>query len=505
MEQASALMKLDDQQAGLVPTELILWDAPGMKTRTGKDVAGLYRKTFDLPKFWRKNSAFALSLQGFNVHQSESLQGFGGNNEIFLNGVSVWKGRDLKKEWLEVGKFIKARGNRLEIVHQGNGIMPAIMLVRSAIPESTINLAGTWQAVENWRQETTATLPGQVKAAFVYRDVIVPAELKDREVWLRVDGPCPWLIVNGRKRYSDVPNDAPSYDVNVTPDIRFGEKNRIVLGSGNVKNLELCFYKPGSWSADGKGVRDALSARELADVAQDLSTIQAYPIVNPSPTGKRGESPLAHVDLNQPLKLPPTIVDLAFNTDKGLVIDQGTNQVPVTVTGTVEPFSEADGKIKGVYLRGESKSPGTLSLPGAIFRKMLGHQSHTFQVWIKPMAIDQSGGSLVNWCSSVFDWNIRNGQSTIMRQSYPERHMIVDCLINQRRWQCLTLVNDGEKGLLYVNGIPLHRLDTGGAGVHQREIGSIHHLRRGAEPGRRGQALSETAAGFRQGPELRRG
>ena len=58
-----------------------------MKTRTGDNVVGLYRKTFDLPGFWRQNSTFALSLKGYIL--GSKLQGFGGDNEIYLNGQSI--------------------------------------------------------------------------------------------------------------------------------------------------------------------------------------------------------------------------------------------------------------------------------------------------------------------------------------------------------------------------------------------------------------------------------
>jgi hypothetical protein len=219
--------------------------------------------------------------------------------------------------------------------------------------------------------------------------------------------------------------------------------------------MELCFYKPGEWSAKGDGIRDALSKTELAAVAKDLETIKAYSLVNAPTAGAERGAQFSHIDQTQPLKLPPVIIDLALNTDKGLAVDRGPNLVPVTVTGTVEPFTEAGGKIKGVYIRGEQTPPGTLSLPGAVFRKKLARKPNTFQVWVKPMEINQPGGSLVNWCSYMFGWNIENNSSTIWRQSSPERKMIVDSVIKQHQWQCLTLVNEGKKGTLYFNGIPV--------------------------------------------------
>ncbi|MFH1858594.1 MAG: LamG-like jellyroll fold domain-containing protein [Candidatus Omnitrophota bacterium] len=463
-EKARELMKLDDQQAGLKPTELILWDAPGMKTRTGDGVFGFYRNTFDIPEFWRGKSTFALSLKGYIL--DSKLEAFGGENEVILNEKSIWTGKNLQQEWLDVSELMKPEGNRLEIIHKGNGIMPAIVLVRSAIPETVMDLAGEWHAVEGLQKQKTTKLPGKVKAAFVYRDVDIPDSMKDKEVWLRVKG-CQVAIINGRQRYWEmrgVPSyhNSPVYEANITPDIRFGEKNRIVLGPRawnsaylDYQKMELCFYKPGEWSAKGDGIRDTLSKTELAAVAKDLATIKAFSLVNAPSGGAEGRTPSSQIDASQPLKLPPAILDLAFNTDKGLAVDRGPNNVPVTVTGTVEPFSEAGGKIKGVYIRGEQKPPGTLSLPGAVFRKKLARKPNTFQVWVKPMEINQRGGSLVNWLSYMFGWDIENNSSTIWRHSSPERKMIVDGLIKQHQWQCLTLVNEGKKGTLYFNGIPV--------------------------------------------------
>jgi hypothetical protein len=59
VEQAKALMALDDKAAGLAPTELIPWDTPGSGFRPGPGV-GLYREDFDLPPQWTHDSRLTL-------------------------------------------------------------------------------------------------------------------------------------------------------------------------------------------------------------------------------------------------------------------------------------------------------------------------------------------------------------------------------------------------------------------------------------------------------------
>ena len=78
------------------------------------------------------------------------------------------------------------------------------MLVRSAVPDRTIDLAGPWRCVKSMNAETTVTVPGQTRGVFLYRDVEIPADAENQEVWLRVEAPCDFAIVNGRLRYWDI-------------------------------------------------------------------------------------------------------------------------------------------------------------------------------------------------------------------------------------------------------------------------------------------------------------
>lgn len=461
-DEAKGLMSLDDTKAGLKPTELILWSAPdsGLKPIS----AALYRKRFDLPAEWKRDSIFTLAIRG-QIHDAP-LHGMDGRNEIYLNGAQIWAGGKLDSQNIDVTSQMAAAGNRLEIVHEGGGIMPSIMLIRSAKPVGVIDLTGKWEAVTGLHTETPVVLPGAVSAAFVYRDITVPASAIDKEIWLRVEGSAPFVVINGRLRYWDT--DEGSYakpsqtEIDVTPDIRFGQPNRIAFGSAmfggwhpaqeTFTHIDLAFYKPGAWSPDGKGTRSALSERELASVASDLSTVQFYPMVNPAVA--KSAAPLISADaMRTPLALPTPILDVDLHPLSGIAADRGPNHFPVIVSGGVAPFSEAGGKITGVSFKGECAAPGTLLIRSNQLRRAMAAPNFTMRVWVKPMAIDRSGGTLADWIDYVFHWTINDTTTSINLADPPGRRLAAESVIRQREWQCLTLVIEGTKATLYVNGI----------------------------------------------------
>jgi len=298
VEHAKALMPLDDNAAGLVPTELLYWNTPGMKTRTGPGIVGFYRKDFDLPAAWARDSILKLALGG--RFSRLSLPGWAGPSTVYVNGSQVWNGDRLDAISLDVTSLLKPVHNRIEIVYQGIGIMPSIMLERSAVPDSVIDLSGTWRAVDAPQHERDITLPGAAKAAFLYRDIDIPASAGGQDVWIRVDGSSQFVVVNGRVRYWDTGGDdymaAPGCEIDISPDIRPGAVNRIALGTREMfagwrsrdlkyNHVDLAIYRPGKWSADGKSNRDALTPAELERVRQDLGVVQLYPMNPPAKPG----------------------------------------------------------------------------------------------------------------------------------------------------------------------------------------------------------------------------
>lgn len=465
IDAAKALMPLDDIKAGLKPTTMTLWTAPG--TGLKPRAAGLYRRTFDLPKEWLRESLFTLSMRG-QIHDTP-LHGWVGNSEVFLNGQSIWSGPKLDIQNIDVTGRVLPAHNKLEIVHEGVGVMPSIMLVRSAKPESTIDLAGQWNGVNDQHTEVPATVPGTITNAFVYRDVSVPASAAGKEIWIRVDGQCPFVYINGRVRYWDMGGPGcyagfPTYEIDITPDIRIGQTNRIAIGGSmfngwrpgryNLDHVELALYNPGAWSPDGTPPSAALTPRELASVKSDLSTVQLYPMVHAA-TVKSALSLIPADAEGQPLALPAPILDLDLHPAGAVAKDKGPNALPVVVKGNVEPITEARGKITGVYFHGESASPGQLAIKSSVLRRAVEGKDLTMRAWIKPMAINRAGGTLADNIDYAFHWGIGDTGTSLNLGDPPGRRLIAEDVIRQRTWQSVTFTLSGTVGTMYVNGVPV--------------------------------------------------
>jgi hypothetical protein len=458
-EQAEALRPLDDAAAGLKPAALIPWD----EAEQAAGPCALYRRDFNLPPRWRQQSTLQLAVRG-DVQHSKHLHGFSGRNALYLNGQPLWSGERIDSRWFDVTAQVKPEGNRLEIVHQGPGLMPVVMLVRSAVADRTIDLAGPWRCMKSMETETTAAVPGASRGVFLYRDVEIPAAAREQEVWLRVEAPCDFAVINGRLRYWDIGHTLvlpkpQALEIDITPDVRFGQTNRIVLANRqamdgwqasdfDLRRVELQLFAPGQWSWDGKGTRQALSPEELAVVAQDAGRVRQYAMLAPAaprPTRPTRPSPA----------LPSPLLDLAA-TAGGPFMDHGPDKVPVIPHGTVTPFVDAGGQIRGVYLQSVGPDPGTLELPGRFFRQKIAGKDFTVRAWVMPIAIRSPGGNLFGWGSEL-RWLIRDNDTTITLPSVPARRQAVGTLIAPRRWQCLTLCVQGGQSDLYLNGIPVSR------------------------------------------------
>ena len=266
--------------------------------------------------------------------------------------------------------------------------------------------------------------------------------------------------------------------------MRFGQSNRIILASGavfagwqtaeyKVARAELRWYAPGRWAADGKGTRHALTPTELAAVARDAALVRQYRTIPPPmrPAGSPAIAPVAAATS----PLPAPVLDLAAGPD-GQLVDRGPGKIAIKPQGAVTPFADAGGRIRGVYLHSEGPHPGTLELPNAFFRDKLAKKDFTLRVWVMPIAVQSSGGSLLNWGSEL-DWQIQDNDTLIGLPSVPARRQIVGTVITQRRWQCLALAVKGRQSDLYLNGIPISRqtwnrsIEASGAPVYLGSFG----------------------------------
>jgi len=463
-ESAEKLMPLSDEEAGLKPTDLVWWSAPGMNLKTGDDVVGLYRRDFELPADWEKKSTLHLAIS--SKIWAWPYPGFDGTNTIFLNGQKIWEGHKIDSSALDVTAAALPGKNRLEIIHQGRGILASVSLARTLNPDQTIDLAGEWHAVDGLRSTRTVKLPGQETTSFVYRDITIPAEAAGQEVWLRVDSENPessrFVIINGRTRYPIVRGGDPlPLDVNITPEIRFGATNRILIGTQsmydgwkkaphNFRKMELRLFKPGRWSADGKGIREALTARELADIEQVSRRVSLYPLAQNLLT----RQPINPFSISEAeaaeYQAPEKIIDLIFSPD-GQIHDDGTLQSPVTAHGQVTPFVERGGSLTGLAFRAEAPG-GYLTLPQAPLGKALAKRDFTITAWVKPLLDKSSGGQLFRWHHMLAIDLAETGLAFAINSDWPQK-IQADSVLRQRGWHFIAVTMEGNTGSIFVDGL----------------------------------------------------
>jgi hypothetical protein len=456
-------MAQDDKAAGLKPADLIWWSAPGTGLKHGPGVFGLYRRDFKLPAGWEKNATFALNIDG-RVYQWPQV-GFGGPSTIYLNGTPIWTGEKIAEQVsLDLSAAIKPGLNRLEIVHEGEGILANIQLVRTINPDATLDLSGGWQAVDGLQSVRTVQLPAQIKTCFVYRDIVVPKEQAGREVWLRVTtgdlNASRCVIVNGRCRYpvTRADNSRPM-EVNITPEIRSGEPNRILIGTGGMnggwrmerhdfQKLELGFYAPGRWTGD-RGIEAALTPRELADVAKQEARVQLFPLVQ-NAVAKPSLNLFPFTPDEAKAYAPPAP---AIDLDLGATVtDRGSAHAAVQVEGRTAPFTERGGAVSGLQFFGEGESKADLTLPAETVTPLLAGKDFTLCAWLKPMLDQDIEGDLAQW-GLAFDWQVRERGTSIIWNDHSEPRLDAGEILSPRQWHFLAVSVSGPHATLYVDGL----------------------------------------------------
>lgn len=117
-------------------------------------------------------------------------------------------------------------------------------------PDTTINLAGDWQFSNNVIHfDRTLKLPGRWSGLMAKRQIDIPADLKDKQTFLRVDNDSRVVgaIVNGHWLRAHHHGIGHEFDINITNWVRFGQTNDITLvhyndiGHCEVKKVELYF------------------------------------------------------------------------------------------------------------------------------------------------------------------------------------------------------------------------------------------------------------------------
>jgi hypothetical protein len=230
---------------------------------------GLYRSLpFSLPPNW-SGRTLTLNMDGLLRYCWTSL-------ELYLNGEKIDEIIHPRLKIDVTGK-LKKTGNLVCIKLAGRppvGNCPLSGLLGCALwiqPEITlspsVSLLGPWQAVQgDWSTTRTVSIAGApfrltddgrlkkgitpVAANHLVRDVEIPSAWKGRSVYLHLVAPHMntqpqrpagltggMLIVNGKARRLDQrPNVPLDQMLNLTPDIKFGQPNRIELWTRNTSH-----------------------------------------------------------------------------------------------------------------------------------------------------------------------------------------------------------------------------------------------------------------------------
>jgi hypothetical protein len=121
-------------------------------------------------------------------------------------------------------------------------------------PTQELDLAGDWDASDGLRFDHKQTIPGAWNTNMIRGVINIPATAAKQTVLLRFEkvGRIAGAIINGTYvGQSHVP-DCPTFDLNLTPWIKFGEDNKFEIVAGakvqmDVAKIALDFYDPGTY------------------------------------------------------------------------------------------------------------------------------------------------------------------------------------------------------------------------------------------------------------------
>jgi len=204
---------------------------------------GLYRASFILPKEWAGHRIM-LELYSFD---HPIIFDYG---ELFLNGhkVASYKARGWSQTLVyDVTDYLQSGDNVLAIKVEGgkefSGLCGAIFLFPLLKLEPAIDLSSQWRVVKgDFLTSEIVQMPVKVMGKYLVKEVAIPSEWRNKEVYLHLDIISQWLrsvVVNGRLiNYNSFlhPFGAIS-EVNLTPYIKPGEVNRIELWPATISTF----------------------------------------------------------------------------------------------------------------------------------------------------------------------------------------------------------------------------------------------------------------------------
>lgn len=233
----------DDKSWERLP--LGLWSSPERK-----DIRqAMFRKTFTVPPEW-DNGVTRLWIRG------SGYPDFAREGRVFLDGKMImnWGGEGPPA----FGENVLKAGSRHTLAIEArspgviNGLAGDCWLSHVPEPARKIDLAGEWAAApDHFHPKDKVTLPGGYAAKTLRRQVTVPRDCEGRTLVVVIRSERMFgLYVNGTYiPFNGGPNKGGN-EINITPFVRFGDKNDIELVSwydkGNISYLSLHVYEKGA-------------------------------------------------------------------------------------------------------------------------------------------------------------------------------------------------------------------------------------------------------------------
>jgi len=212
---------------------------------------GLFRKQFTVPAGWDKGKV-QMTIQHWVA--SAILD----KGRIFLDGKLIPNASDglIDNDLdgaLKAGSThllaIEVTGGKTELV----GVRGPAWISYHPDPEDRLDLSGNWDISTDYLHYAPATLPGSLHGTAARRTFKIDQAEASRTVVVHAVSEgrlLHGLIINGRFVSPHHHYLSPEQNLNVTPWIKFGQDNELILlsgGKGTLKEVSLEFHKKGTY------------------------------------------------------------------------------------------------------------------------------------------------------------------------------------------------------------------------------------------------------------------
>jgi hypothetical protein len=241
---AATLLAASVDDASWTSRELGIWD---VKEEGGKG-HGVFRKTFTVPAAWT-DGLVSIWLTSWNQAS------FVGEGRVWLDGAEV-KPMSANGYIAEDLASLKAGSTHsLAVEVKSDGVLAGLRgkcwISFEPTPPQKIDLAGEWApSSDGLHYDAPIALPGKFNGRFFKRSIFIDEKYKDQTGVITVDGDRALIcvLVNGKlvRRHHHMIGERGT--LNITPFLRFGEKNEIELvrwdnpGKGDVRDVFLGFF-----------------------------------------------------------------------------------------------------------------------------------------------------------------------------------------------------------------------------------------------------------------------